>query len=48
LSSHAALARPSGPHHRSDRRRSVPAGSELMAVEDDERLAGEVGQVDVH
>jgi hypothetical protein len=26
-----------------DRRRGVPAGPELAAVEDDERLAGEAG-----
>jgi hypothetical protein len=31
--------------YRCDRRRSVPADAHLVAVEDDERLAGEVGQV---
>jgi len=31
--------------HRGDRRRGVRTGSHLVAVEDDERLADEVGQV---
>jgi hypothetical protein len=31
--------------YRRDRRRGVPAGAQLVAVDDDERLAGEVGQV---
>ena len=33
--------RPFGPHHRGDRRRGVPAGTQIVTVVDDVRLAVE-------